>query len=214
MKKTLLSIAVFVSVLIPSVTFASWYNPLSWFRKAPVSVVVPVVQPIQATADIVAPVALPVSKPVITNTITVEDPKLQSQINDLAKSDTDLQVQLASLTAKYNILVAQNTSLSTQVASLTSENTSLKAQATAVTQAVPQVPQKTQCEIDRDAKIKDLTMQIINTKNTYYSIINEIKTRAEPLEDMNGQISNETNQGNLAISKLQNQIDQAKLSCS
>lgn len=120
MKKSLY-VAVFLMVLVPSVTFAAWYNPLSWFRKAPVSVTMPVEMPIEATAQIIAPVALPVSKPVITNTITVTDPKLQSQINELAKSNTDLQIQLASLTTKYNVLVASNTNLLKENASLNSQ---------------------------------------------------------------------------------------------
>lgn len=117
MKKSLY-VAVFLGILIvPSITMAAWYNPVSWFKKAPVSVVVPVEQPKAATV-INTPVKLPEPKPVFSNNITVENPKLQAQINTLIQSNTDLQIQLASLTTKYNVLVANSNDLSKENALL------------------------------------------------------------------------------------------------
>lgn len=127
MKKTLLYIAVFALIIIPSVTFAAWYEPWTWFQKSEPTVVVPVTE----TAEIpvvTAPAILPTPKPIITNTITVTDPKLQSQINTLEQQNATLQAQLTSLTAQYNSLVSQNTSLNSQIATL---------QTSAQTSAVP-----------------------------------------------------------------------------
>jgi len=125
MKKTL-NIGIILGILvIPAVTFASWYNPLSWFKKASISVPASVETP--AEVPVTAPQPIPSPKPIITNTITVENPKLQAQINTLIQQNTDLQSQLVGLTAKYNNLVATNASLSAQVKILADENTALKA---------------------------------------------------------------------------------------
>lgn len=114
MKKYILY-AVIIGAIIPSVTFASWYNPFSWFKKSNTSIPSP-------TEPIVEHIQVP-SKPVITNTITVENPKLQSQINALIQSNTDLQVQLSAMTAKYNTLVSQNIALTAQIKELTDKKT-------------------------------------------------------------------------------------------
>jgi len=114
MKKYILY-AVVLGALIPSVTFAAWYNPFSWFKKPQTSISSP-------TEPVVENIQVP-SKPVITNTITVENPKLQAQINALIQSNTDLQVQLSAITAKYNTLVSQNIALSAQVKELTEKET-------------------------------------------------------------------------------------------
>lgn len=124
MKKTLLYIAVLGVIVIPSVTFAAWYNPFSWFAKTPTTVIVPIQSPIQVATS--TPEALPVPKPVITNTITVEDPKLQSQINTLIQQNSTLQTQLASLTMQYNIIVADNVSLKTQISKQNTQITTLQ----------------------------------------------------------------------------------------
>lgn len=117
MKKTLLYIAVFASVLVPSVTFASWYNPFSWFKKPETTIIAPA-ETIPTSVATTTPAILSTPKPIITNTITVTDPKLQSQINTLEQQNATLQSQLISLTAQYNSLVSQNTSLNSQIATL------------------------------------------------------------------------------------------------
>lgn len=122
-------------LILPSVTFAAWYNPFSWFAKTPATVIVPTESPIQSATSTL--VALPVPKPVITNTITVEDPKLQSQINELAQSNTDLQVKLSTLTGQYNALVLQNASLVTTNANLSTRPVSCDVSQTQNTTSTP-----------------------------------------------------------------------------
>lgn len=122
MKKTLLYIAVLGTFIVPSVVSAAWYNPFSWFQKAPVSVVVPVETTSTVPVESPVPTPLPAPKPIITNTITVTDPKLQSQINVLEQQNVTLQTQLSSLTAQYNSLITQNTALNSQIATLQSNS--------------------------------------------------------------------------------------------
>ena len=116
MKKTLLNIAVLASIITPSIAFAAWYNPLTWFKKTPVSIQVP--------AEITDGVSIQPSssKPVITNTITVENPKLQSQINELIQQNNSLQNQLSILTAKYDAVVKENQSLKDKSSSKSNPN--------------------------------------------------------------------------------------------
>lgn len=124
MKKPLFIASFLVILAIPSVTLAAWYNPLTWFKKTnPVVVSSPAVQE-NTQIQVPNPEELPAPKPVITNTITVEDPKLQSQINSLIKSNSDLQTELATVTVQYNSLVKQNASLSAQLASAQSQSSS------------------------------------------------------------------------------------------
>lgn len=132
---------------VPSVTMAAWYNPLSWFKKAPASVTAPIEDTIQPVIDPVPvddPTPLPGPKPIITNTITVTDPKLQSQINTLIQQNTALQAQVASLTTQYNGLVKEN---STLVGRLSDVNAALIAAKSATTaslaEGVKQIAQNT-----------------------------------------------------------------------
>lgn len=156
MKKSLFIASFLAIIALPSITFAAWYNPFTWFQKTPVSVSVPEVIPTNA-----APVALPIPKPVITNTITVEDPKLQSQINELAQNNTDLQIKLSALTSEYNVLVSQN-------ASLVAENTRLKTQIS--TSTVPEQKTVQENVIQNVVRAIKLSPQSTLDKNGWFGV--------------------------------------------
>jgi septal ring factor EnvC (AmiA/AmiB activator) len=104
-------------ISIPSITLAAWWNPLTWFNKTPEPVVTQTILPepnyetpeptIETDPAVVAP-------QVVTKTITVQDPKLQQQIDALLQENSQLQIQVANLKKA-------NTTLSGELANL--ENT-------------------------------------------------------------------------------------------
>lgn len=108
--------------ITPLISFASWWNPLSWFEKTvvpPASIDIPTVSE--------SNVEIKVEPKIVTKTITVSDPKLQEQINLLIKSNSDLQDKYIALTTKYNYLIGENKTLRDQ---LNFSNTSITTNST------------------------------------------------------------------------------------
>lgn len=120
MKKYLLSLFLIMFV-VPSIASASWWNPISWFSKnepketgvlieetlpSPV-----ILAPTEITKELEVPQATQdtkvieriVEKPVI-QTIKVQDPALQAQINSLVSENTSLKNQIDKLTKANNSL--------------------------------------------------------------------------------------------------------------
>ena len=100
MKKSLL-ILLLIAFIFPSVTLASWWNPFSWFAKSENNA-----QNIETSAPgpivpEVAPDAKIKEKPII-QTVTVQDPALQKQTNDLIDENARLKIKIADLTAQLN----------------------------------------------------------------------------------------------------------------
>ena len=88
--KKYLPILILCLLIIPSVTQAAWWNPLTWGHKDSSSnVSEPAPQ-----SEVAQPVVKTETEPkVVTKTITVQDPKLQTQIDSLLQ-------QIASLTSE------------------------------------------------------------------------------------------------------------------
>lgn len=98
--------------IVPQITFAAWWNPVSWFKKnidetskvettimeTPTNTVTPTSA---TTQESVAPKVIHdtkiIEKPVI-QTITVQDPVLQKQINDLLADNAILKSKIEELT--------------------------------------------------------------------------------------------------------------------
>jgi hypothetical protein len=114
--KKYLIVLILVLFTVPSIALASWWNPGSWFRKDYVETTK--ITPLTAntsnsrssvptsTIPIVQPVATKViydtkiiEKPVI-KTVTVQDPVLQKQINDLIADNLLLKQKMEELIKK------------------------------------------------------------------------------------------------------------------
>ncbi len=104
----------FIGILIlPQATFAAWWSPGSWFKKGQ-NETLKVEAPVEATSSPalekatvkqVAPQVIHdtkiVEKPVI-KTVTVQDPSLQKQINDLIADNALLKARVEELTRRIN----------------------------------------------------------------------------------------------------------------
>lgn len=103
MKKYLFvfTLAVFI---IPSFVSAAWWNPLSWSKNKNAEVVEPVKTKSRAATEPSEKSTKPaivekiVEKPIIqTQTITVQDPALQAQVNSLIAENTSLKAEVEKL---------------------------------------------------------------------------------------------------------------------
>src|ERR1035437_9042679 len=106
MKKYLLVLLLRVFI-IPSILFASWWNPLSWFNKSDSTI--KQVQPKQSV-NTQTPQENVIEKPTIqektvVKTITVDNPELQKKIDELSQKLTDESDQLIQATTQYNNLL-------------------------------------------------------------------------------------------------------------
>lgn len=83
MKKTIFILAIALS--LPIVTYASWYNPSTWFHRSEITTTT-------ETIAIPPTIATTTIKTIyVPKIISVTDPKLQKQINDLQNQVTELQ---------------------------------------------------------------------------------------------------------------------------
>ncbi|OGG72843.1 hypothetical protein A3A38_02645 [Candidatus Kaiserbacteria bacterium RIFCSPLOWO2_01_FULL_53_17] len=131
------SLFVFSLLIIPSVTFAAWYNPFTWFTPvAPQSEIVLEEQTIPTTTPIATaasdPVIQYVEKPVIkevvkTVTQTVEDPIVRQQLQDALAKNTQLTNQIQ----EYQNLVKQYESANQQLNSKYADAVGVAAQCVA-----------------------------------------------------------------------------------
>lgn len=129
--KKYLPVLFLIIFLAPSIALASWWNPFSWFSKKNepsielkkidnlekiVSDEVVNTAPIEKESITPTIIEKIIERPVIkTQTITVQDPKLQAQINELLESNLQLQTKYSSLLTQYNSLIDINTSLRNQL---------------------------------------------------------------------------------------------------
>lgn len=111
MKKYLV-VLFLITFIVPSVASASWWNPLSWRKNYTQTTEIIEPAPIQSNGKTISiPKASPkqvveskviekiVEKPII-QTITVQDPALQKQINDLTTDNALLKSKIEELTQK------------------------------------------------------------------------------------------------------------------
>lgn len=97
-------------LMLTSVTQAAWYNPATWFKKAPTTSVVAPVSPVLApTSPVEAPEA-PVSPSApssVVRTVTVADPAQAAEIANLTARITQLQGTIDTQTATIALLRTQ-----------------------------------------------------------------------------------------------------------
>lgn len=141
------SFSVFCLLIIPSITFAAWYNPFTWFTpSAPKSEVVLEEHTISTTTPAVStvspatpdPVIQYVEKPVIkevvkTVTQTVEDPAVRQQLNDALAKNT----QLTNQVQQYQNLIKQYESANQQLNSKYADAVGVAAQCVAQLKSQP-----------------------------------------------------------------------------
>lgn len=114
--KKYITVLFLTTLIIPSITFASWWNPLSWSKnpKQNIDVVEPnSVQSIDESVsipeikpkEVIKPKVVEkiVEKPIV-KTITVQDPALQAQINSLITENTSLKAEVDKLMKANNSL--------------------------------------------------------------------------------------------------------------
>jgi hypothetical protein len=98
----LASITLFI---IPSLTFASWWNPTDWFKKS--------IDITATTTSTSTPVVIPVEpiiqEKIVTKIVTVDNPELQQRIDQLEQENASLRqkinedsVLLVQITEKHN----------------------------------------------------------------------------------------------------------------
>lgn len=96
-------IVLFISIILPNLAFASWWNPSTWFQKPEAQVVDKVVE---------TPIEKIVEKPIektFTKTVTVDNPDQAKQIKDLSeqvevfqKSVSDKDAEITDLKTKLD----------------------------------------------------------------------------------------------------------------
>ncbi len=105
MKKYIL-ILLITAFIIPSVVSASWWNPFNWFSKGTVETPTTDISVVETVPDATAPVPVtPTPKPTVpqvVQTITVQDPALQKQINELIAENAALKAQISNLTEQLS----------------------------------------------------------------------------------------------------------------
>lgn len=129
----------------PSITFAAWYNPFTWFTPAPVSESVmveersaPTAPTTTSLADKPEPVVQYVEKPVIkevirTVTQTVENPATRQQLQDALAKNTQLTNQIQ----EYQNLIKQYESANQQLNSKYADAVGVAAQCVAQLKSQP-----------------------------------------------------------------------------
>jgi len=97
MKKNLILLAI-VATLLPNIALAaSWWNPFSWFKDRPIETVQEEILENNENTDSEPVISTPaVQEKVVEKVITVSDPALQAQINNLIKENADLRSSLNS----------------------------------------------------------------------------------------------------------------------
>jgi hypothetical protein len=141
------SFSVFCLLIIPSITFAAWYNPFTWFTPdAPKSEIVLEEQTVPTTTPRVSaassaapdPVIQYVEKPVIKEVVktvmqTVENPIVRQQLQDtLAKNN-----KLTSQIQEYQNLIKQYESANQQLNSKYADAVGVVAQCVAQLKSQP-----------------------------------------------------------------------------
>jgi len=117
--KKYLTVLFLVAFIVPSVAFASWWNPFSWSKDSKQTIDVIEPTPVQSTdkndskietkpkevkeTKVVEKI---VEKPVI-QTITVQDPALQAKINALILENTNLKAEIERLKKANKSLSAE-----------------------------------------------------------------------------------------------------------
>ncbi|MHB0977832.1 MAG: hypothetical protein ACYC1K_00245 [Minisyncoccota bacterium] len=93
--KRILSIFI-LSLLVPQVVMAAWWNPTSWLKQKSSNIekAIDETKPTQQEVLEAASVQRSVQEKIIERVITVSDPKLQLQINDLIKENAELKTKL------------------------------------------------------------------------------------------------------------------------
>lgn len=87
-------LSAFILILIvPQIATAAWWSPASWFKQKPVDTEEIKVDTKNSKPDIavISDMQTPVKEKIVEKVITVSDPKLQAQINDLVRENTELK---------------------------------------------------------------------------------------------------------------------------
>ncbi len=90
-------LSAFILILIvPQIAMAAWWNPTSWLKQKSSNIekAIDETKPTQQEVSETAGVQKPVQEKIVERVITVSDPKLQLQINDLIKENAELKAKL------------------------------------------------------------------------------------------------------------------------
>lgn len=113
MKKLILFV-LFFGVAIPSLVFANWWNPLTWFDKSPEVPKTEVVPVSESVLPQIVHDTKIVEKPVFqTKTVVVQDPVLLAKIAELTKQSEQLKAEMEKLNTDKNTLSQKITTLET-----------------------------------------------------------------------------------------------------
>ncbi len=97
-----------VLLIIPSIATASWWNPFSWKEKAELSTIQILPENSDNSKVLLESTEQEESKPqvskIVEKVITVDNPVLQKQINDLVAENVALKQEIQALNVKINEL--------------------------------------------------------------------------------------------------------------